>query len=90
MTSPPSVTDADVEEMVATLKGATALHLLRTRGRITASELASELGCNLSTAYRTLQRLELSRRFILTYNRPHWILDEADEIRTERKFGPLD
>lgn len=51
MTSPPPVTDADAEEMVATLKGATALHLLRKRGRITASELALELGCHRIKAY---------------------------------------
>lgn len=76
MTSPPSVVDADAEEMVATLKGATALHLLRTRGKITANELAQELGCHHATAYRVLVRLELSRRFILNYERPYWSLAE--------------
>ena len=73
--------DVDNEEMVATLKGATALHLLRTRGQITASELACELGCSLSAAYRTLARLELSRRFAIAYNRPYWSLDDSDQIR---------
>ncbi len=89
MTSPP-LTDADAEEMVATLKGATALHLLRKRGRITASELACELGCSLSAAYRTLQRLELSRRWALSYERPHWILELEDEIRVQREIESLD
>lgn len=81
---PPADTgaDADAEEMVATLKGATALHLLRLRGRITASELAAELGCGLRTAYRVLERLELSRRFVIFYARPYWIYEDesADEI----------
>lgn len=73
--------DVDNEEMVATLKGATALHLLRTRGQITAAELACELGCSVSAAYRTLARLELSRRFAIVYARPHWSLNDSDEIR---------
>lgn len=74
-------TDVDNEEMVATLKGATALYLLSERERITAAELAYELGCSLSAAYRTLQRLELSRRFALVYERPFWRLQSDDEIR---------
>lgn len=76
MTSHPPVADEDAQEMVATLKGATALHLLRERGRITAAELAQELGCHHATAYRVLVRLELSRRFVLTYDKPYWSLAE--------------
>ena len=66
--------DVDVEEMVATLKGATALHLLNLRGRITAAELSSELGCSLRMAYHVLHRLEGSHRFSIYYERPYWIL----------------
>lgn len=66
--------DPDGEAMVATLKGATALHLLRVRGRITAAELARELGCTRRAAYFVLRRLEGSRRFAVRYERPYWIL----------------
>ena len=70
------ITDAprtltDEEEMVATLKGATALHILQRR-RVTASQLAEELGCTSRHAYRVLERLELSRRFAIVYERPYW------------------
>lgn len=74
--------DPDAEEMVATLKGATALHLLRLRGRISARELATELGCHLSTAYDVLARLELSRRFAVYYERPFWYLADAEVADT--------
>lgn len=73
-------TDIDAEEMVATLKGATALHLLRLRGRMTATELASELGCGLRTAYRILARLELSKRFVIFYERPYWVYDGETQL----------
>jgi ABC-type nitrate/sulfonate/bicarbonate transport system substrate-binding protein len=65
-------------QMVATLKGATTMHLLRTRGQITAHELADELGCSVRHAYRVLGRLELSRRFALVYVRPHWYIRNDD------------
>ena len=77
------------EEMVPTLKGATAHHLLLLHGRITAAELARALDCSLSAAYRTLQRLELSDRFVLVYERPYWYLRQPDEIRVERENEPL-
>lgn len=64
--------------MTPTLRGATALHLLRARGRMTTGELAQELGCHRVTALRVLNRLELSRRFVLIYQRPHWSLLEND------------
>ncbi len=65
----------DEEEMVATLKGATALHILQRR-RVTAAQLADELGCTSRHAYRVLQRLELSRRFAVVYERPFWHISE--------------
>lgn len=67
----------DNEELTPTLKGATAIHLLRTRGQITTGELAQELECHRMTALRVMNRLELSRRFIVVYERPYWRLDAA-------------
>jgi hypothetical protein len=62
----------DALEMTPTLKGATALHLLRTHGSITASEMADALECDITTARRVLWRLSLSRRFAIGYQRPYW------------------
>jgi len=72
------VLDEDAEEMVATLKGATVYHLLILRGRITAHEVAVELGCSVSTAYRKLAALEGSHRFAIVYERPYWRLEDAE------------
>jgi hypothetical protein len=60
-----------------TLKGAIAFDLVYTQGRITAADLARELGCTNAHAYRVLQRLELSRRFSLVYERPYWYLSSG-------------
>jgi hypothetical protein len=60
--------------MTPTLKGATALHMLRTHGSITTAELARAAGCNRTTAYRVLVNLSLSRRFCIFYDRPYWHL----------------
>jgi predicted ArsR family transcriptional regulator len=73
----PSRYDAGYEEQTPTLRGATAMRLLMTRKRMTATELAQELRCSPRTAYRVLERLELSRRFILVYERPYFYLEEA-------------
>lgn len=70
----PPPTDPDALEMVATLRGATALWLLMVRRRITTRDLAAELGCTERNARLVMERLSLSRRFAVTYERPHWTL----------------
>jgi len=67
------------EEPTPTLRGATLLHLLMTRGPITARELAREMECHRTTVYRALVSLELSRRFVVVYERPYWRVVVRDE-----------
>lgn len=64
-----------------TLRGATALHLLRTRGPMTAGELAEALGCSLATAYRVLARLEWSTRYAVVCEGRRWGVRERGGLR---------
>ena len=62
------------EGMTATLRGATALWLLQTRGRITTKELADELSMKVRGARYLMDNLSLSRRFPITKEGIYWRL----------------
>lgn len=72
-------TEAGALEMVATLRGATALWLLIVRQRATTRQIADALGVTPRHARRIMAHLELSRRFVILYCRPYWILRRRDE-----------
>lgn len=75
--APPN--DIDALEMVALLRGATALWLLMVKQRVTTKQLAAELGITQRHARNVMQRLELSRRFVIVYCRPYWTLRRPEE-----------